>query len=160
MIRRDTPGLRWFSVALAFFIMIIPMSEWMAALRPFVLALVMMFWILETPGKMGLGRVLLIGLLLDLASFAMLGEHAFRLLLMAGVVHQLRNQFRFYPIWQQSLFVLAILYADLVVLGVIRLFQGLQQQPIEAWFSPILAFLIWPWLYMFLDNLRMQSRSK
>ena len=64
MIRRDTPGLRWFSVALAFFIMIIPMSEWLAALRPFVLALVMMFWILETPGKMGLGRVLLIGLAL------------------------------------------------------------------------------------------------
>jgi len=160
VIRRDSPALRWLSIALAFFIMIIPMAEWLAALRPFVLALVMMFWILETPRKMGLGRVFLIGLLLDLTSFAMLGEHAFRLLLMAGVVRQLRNQFRFYPIWQQSLFVLAILYADLLVLGVIRLFQGLQQQPIEAWFSPILAFLIWPWLYMFLDNMRMQSRSK
>ncbi|HWR95675.1 MAG TPA: rod shape-determining protein MreD [Arenimonas sp.] len=160
MIRRDTPGLRWISIALAFFIMIIPMAEWLAALRPSVLALVMMFWILETPRKMGLGRVFLIGLLLDLTSFAMLGEHAFRLLLMAGVVHQLRNQFRFYPIWQQSLFVLAILYVDLIVLSLLRLFQGLPQPAIEAWISPVLAFLIWPWLYMFLDNLRLQSRSK
>lgn len=160
MIRRDSPALRWLSIALAFFIMIIPMAEWLAALRPFVLALVMMFWILETPRKMGLGRVFLIGLLLDLASFAMLGEHAFRLLLMAGVVHQLRNQFRFYPIWQQSLFMLAILYVDLVVLSGLRLIQGLPQPAIETWISPVLAFLIWPWLYMFLDNLRMQSRSK
>lgn len=160
MIRRDTPGLRWLSIALAFFIMIIPMAEWLAALRPSVLAMVMMFWILETPGKMGLGRVFLIGLLLDLTSFAMLGEHAFRLLLMAGVVHQLRNQFRFYPIWQQSLFVLAILYVDLIVLSVTRVLQSLPQPAIEAWISPVLAFLIWPWLYMFLDNLRMQSRSK
>lgn len=160
MIRRDSPALRWLSIALAFFIMIIPMAEWLAALRPFVLALVMMFWILETPRKMGLGRVFLIGLLLDLTSFAMLGEHAFRLLLMAGVVHQLRNQFRFYPIWQQSLFMLAILYVDLVVLSGLRLIQGLPQPVIETWISPVLAFLIWPWLYMFLDNLRMQSRSK
>jgi rod shape-determining protein MreD len=160
MIRRDTPGLRWLSIALAFFIMIVPMSETLSALRPFVLALVMMFWILETPGKMGLGRVFLIGLLLDVVSFSMLGEHAFRLLLMAGIVHQVRNQFRFYPIWQQSLAILAILYLDQVLLAVIRLFQGLQQQPIEAWLSPVLAFLIWPWLYMFLDNLHLQSRSK
>lgn len=160
MIRRDTPGLRWLSIALAFFIMIIPMSESLSALRPFLLAQVMMFWILETPGKMGLGRVFLIGLLLDVVSFSMLGEHAFRLLLMAGIVHQVRNQFRFYPIWQQSLAILAILYLDQVLLAVIRLFQGLQQQPIEAWLSPVLAFLIWPWLYMFLDNLHLQSRSK
>lgn len=160
MIRRDTPGLRWLSIALAFFIMIVPMSETLSALRPFVLALVMMFWILETPGKMGLGRVFLIGLFLDVVSFSMLGEHAFRLLLMAGIVHQVRNQFRFYPIWQQSLAILAILYLDQVLLAVIRLFQGLQQQPIEAWLSPVLAFLIWPWLYMFLDNLHLQSRSK
>jgi len=160
MIRRDTPGLRWLSIALAFFIMIIPMSEFLSALRPFLLALVMMFWILETPGKMGLGRAFLIGLLLDIVSFSMLGEHAFRLLLMAGIVHQVRNQFRFYPIWQQSLAILAILYLDQFMLAVIRLFQGLQQQPIEAWLSPLLAFLIWPWLYMFLDNLHLQSRSK
>jgi rod shape-determining protein MreD len=125
-----------------------------------VLALVMMFWILETPGKMGLGRVFLIGLLLDIAGFSLLGEHALRLLLMAGIVHQVRNQFRFYPIWQQSLVILAILYIDQVLLVVIRLFQDLQQQPVEAWLSPVLAFLIWPWLYMFLDNMHLQSRSK
>ena len=160
MIRRDTPGLRWLSIMMAFFIMIVPMSETLSALRPFVLALVMMFWILETPGKMGLGRVFLIGLLLDIAGFSLLGEHALRLLLMAGIVHQVRNQFRFYPIWQQSLVILAILYIDQVLLVVIRLFQDLQQQPVEAWLSPVLAFLIWPWLYMFLDNMHLQSRSK
>ena len=160
MIRRDTPILRWLSIALSFFIMIIPMPEWMAALRPFVLAQVLVFWILETPQKMRLGRVFMIGLLLDLASFAILGEHALRLLLIAGVVHQLRNQFRYYPIWQQALFILAILYADQLVLLIIRQFQGLPMPPPEAWLAPVLAFLIWPWMYMLLDNLRLQNRSK
>ena len=160
MIRRDTPILRWLSIALSFFIMIIPMPEWMAALRPFVLAQVLVFWILETPQKMRLGRVFMIGLLLDLASFAILGEHALRLLLIAGVVHQLRNQFRYYPIWQQALFILALLYADQLVLLIIRQFQGLPMPPPEAWLAPVLAFLIWPWMYMLLDNLRLQNRSK
>lgn len=114
MIRRDTPGLRWTSLALAFLVMLLPMPEWLAALRPFVLAQVMVYWVLETPQRMGLGRVFAIGLLLDLATFSLLGEHPLRLLLIAAVVHALRNQFRFYPVWQQSLFLLAILYADLI----------------------------------------------
>lgn len=30
----------------------------------------------------------------------------------------------------------------------------------EIWGSPVLAFLIWPWLYMLLDNLRLQNRGR
>jgi rod shape-determining protein MreD len=160
MIRRDTPWLRWVSVGLAFFMMIIPMSEWLAALRPFILAMVLIFWILETPQKMHFGRVFLIGLVLDLAGISTFGEHALRLLIIAGIIHQIRSQFRFYPIWQQALFVMALLYVDQIILAALKLLQGLPQQPFEAWFSPILAFLIWPWLYMVLDNMRLQSRPK
>ncbi len=160
MIRRDTPWLRWVSISLAFFMMIIPMPEWLAALRPFMLAMVMFFWILETPQKMYFGRVFLIGLVLDLAGISTLGEHALRLLIMAGIIHQIRSQFRFYPIWQQALFVMALLYVDQIILAVLKLLQGLPQQSFEAWVSPALAFLIWPWLYMVLDNMRMKSRPK
>jgi rod shape-determining protein MreD len=160
MIRRDTAVVRWVSISLAFFMMIIPMSEWFAALRPFILAMVIVFWILETPQKMHFGHVFLIGLVLDLASISILGEHALRLLIIAAIIHQVRNQFRFYPIWQQALFVMALLYVDLLVLSVLKLIQGLPQQAFEAWVSPTLAFLIWPWLYMLLDNWRLQSRSK
>lgn len=160
MIRRDTPWLRWLSISLAFFVMIIPMSEWLAGLRPFVLAMVMLFWILETPQKMRFGRVFLIGLALDLAGISTLGEHALRLLIIAAIIHQVRNQFRFYPIWQQSLFVMALLYMDQLVLSVLKLLQGLPQQSFEAWVSPALAFLIWPWLYMLMDNMRLQSRPR
>ena len=160
MIRRDTPGLRWTSLALAFFVMLLPLPEWLAALRPFVLAQVMVYWVLETPQRMGLGHVFLIGLLLDLATFSLLGEHPLRLLLIAAVVHALRNQFRFYPVWQQSLFLLAILYADLILLSLLRRFRDAPAPSAEAWFAPVLAFLLWPWLYMLLDNLRLRSRSK
>lgn len=160
MIRRDTPWLRWLSISMAFFVMIIPMSEWLAGLRPFVLAMVMLYWILETPQKMRFGRVFLIGLALDLAGISTLGEHALRLLIIAGIIHQVRNQFRFYPIWQQSLFVMALLYMDQLVLSVLKLLQGLPQQSFEAWVSPALAFLIWPWLYMLMDNMRLQSRPR
>lgn len=160
MIRRDAPWLRWISISIAFFMMIIPMSEWLAALRPFILAMVVLFWILETPQKMQFGRVFLIGLVLDLAAISTFGEHALRLLIMAGIIHQIRSQFRFYPIWQQALFIMALLYVDQIVLSALKLLQGLPQQSFEAWFSPVLAFLIWPWLYMALDNMRLQSRPK
>jgi len=160
MIRRDTPLLRWLSIALAFVLMVLPMPAWLQALRPFVLALVVVFWALETPKHMGLFRVLLIGLILDLAGFTLLGESALRLLVIAGFVLQFRNQFRFYPVWQQSLFLMALLYADMLLLWVLRAVQQLPPAPLEAWLSPVLAFLLWPWLYMLLDNIRLQNRLK
>ncbi len=160
IICRYTALVRLISLSVAFFMMIIPMSEWLATLRPFILAMVVIFWILETPQKMYFGRVFLIGLVLDLASISTFGEHALRLLIMAGIIHQIRSQFRFYPIWQQALFVMALLYVDQIILLLLKLLQGLPQQSFEAWLSPLLAFLIWPWLYMVLDNMRLQSRPK
>ena len=160
MIRRDTPGLRWLSIALSFLFMIMPMPTWLSPLRPFLLALVAVFWILETPSKMAFGHLFLIGLLLDLASFALLGEHALRLMLIALLVGRIRSQFRIYPVWQQALILLAILYLDLVVLVVIRIFEGLPPPSAGIWLSPVLAFMLWPWLYMLLDSLRLQNRSR
>lgn len=160
MIRRDTPMLRWLSVAAALLFMLLPFSDWLSALRPFLPALVVAFWVLETPQKMRLGRVFLIGLVLDLAGFSLLGEHAFRLVLIAGVLHQMRSRFRFYPVWQQSGFLMLMLYADLAVLWLMRLSQGLPMTQAEIWGSPVLAFLIWPWLYMLMDNLRIQNRGR
>lgn len=160
MIRRDTPGLRWISIALAFIFMLIPLPEQWAAARPFLLAQVLVFWVLETPDKMRLGRVLVIGLALDLAGFALLGEHALRLLIIAGVMQHMRSQFRFYPVWQQSMVLLALFYLDLFVYWCLHQLQGGSVGSLALWFSPFLAFLIWPWLYMWLDNLRLQNRSK
>jgi cell shape-determining protein MreD len=49
---------------------------------------------------------------------------------------------------------------DLLLLTIIRLFEGLPLPSFGFWLSPVLAFLIWPWLYMLLDILRLQNRSK
>lgn len=160
MIRRDTPWLRWISIAIAMLAMITPLPAWLAPLRPFLLALVTVFWVLETPNKMGFGHLFLIGLVLDLASFSLLGEHPLRLMLVALLVGRIRSQFRFYPVWQQAIILLAILYVDLVLLTLIHLAAGLPPAPAGVWLSPVLAFLLWPWLYMLLDALRLRSRSK
>jgi rod shape-determining protein MreD len=61
---------------------------------------------------------------------------------------------------QQALILLDILYVDLLLLTIFRLFEGLPLPSVGIWLSPVLAFLIWPWLYMLLDILRLQNRSK
>jgi rod shape-determining protein MreD len=126
---------------------------------PFILALVMIFWVLETPQKMSLGRVFIIGIALDIASLSTLGEHAFRLLIICGIVHQLRSQFRFYPIWQQAGFIMVILFIDQIVLWLLNQLQNAPSVGIGALASPIFALLLWPWLFMLLDNWRLQNRS-
>lgn len=128
-------------------------------MMPFILALVMIFWVLETPQKMSLGRVFVIGVLLDIASLSTLGEHAFRLLIICGIVHQFRSQFRFYPIWQQAVFIMVILFVDQIVSWLLNQLLNAPSMGVESLASPIFALLLWPWLYMLIDSWRLQNRS-
>lgn len=140
--------------------MVLPVPAWLQALRPFVLALVVVFWTLETPKHMSLYRVMFIGLMLDLAGFTLLGESALRLLLIVGFVLQFRSQLRFHQAWQQSFLLMILLYVDMLLLWILRIVQNLPLPPLESWLSPFLAFLLWPWMHMLLENIRLQSRLK
>lgn len=158
--RRDglAPLLLTFAVAMV--LAIVPLPAMAEALRPNWVALVLIYWCLETRDLVTLGRAFVAGLLLDLLSGSLLGMHGLELVILAYLVTRFRARLRFFPPWQQTLSVLALLLNDrIIVLWIIAL-KGDPMPGIGFWAPPVIGTLLWPWLFLLLDWYRGAARLK
>jgi rod shape-determining protein MreD len=94
MIRTPTPWLVFGSFAFALVFAIIPLPEMASAARPWLLAMLLAYWIMEAPTRVGMGSAFLIGLLADLLGASLLGEQALRLVVIAFLVQRFRARER------------------------------------------------------------------
>lgn len=148
------------SVFLALWFGLLPMPTWAAGFKPWWLALVMIYWSLESPRYGSLGRLFVIGLLADLLFGTLLGEQALRLCILGFLILRFRARLRFFPMWQQSLAVLGLLINDRMVVLMVRGLSGEGLPPWEFWISPWVGMALWPWLFLLLDSARLRSRGK
>ena len=161
MSRLRLPGVTfWASIAIAIVLSLMPLPEGWRALKPFWLALVVIYWALEAPERMGLGLAFLLGLAGDLLTGSLLGEQALRLTVIAFIVLRLRARMRFFPMPQQVLAVLALLVNDRVVMLMIRAFAGSATPDYTYWLAPFVGALLWPWLFLVLDGLRLRVKPR
>lgn len=150
----------WASIVLAFVLTLMPLPDALRVAKPFWLAILVIYWALEAPERMGLGRAFLLGMAGDLLTGSLIGEQALRLVVLAFIVLRLRSRLRFFPMPQQVLAVLALLLNDRVVMLMIRSFG--ESAPVELAHAvgPIVGALLWPWVFLLLDGLRLRARPK
>jgi rod shape-determining protein MreD len=160
MIQRDHYAPIVLSLAAAMLLTIIPLPFVLLPLRPYWVALVLIFWCLETQDLISLGSTFLVGLLLDVLSGSLLGMHALSLVIMVYLVKRFRARLRFFPPWQQGLSVLVLLLNDrIIALWIIGL-KGDVLPPLTFWLAPLVSTLLWPWVFLLLDRYRSLSRHR
>ena len=148
------------SIVLAFLQQLMPLPQVLLPFKPFWLALVLVYWAIEAPERIGLGFAFLLGLAGDTLAGELLGEQALRLVILAFIVLRFRSRLRFFPIWQQSLAVLALLLNDRVVQLMVRGFSGEPMPSAAYWIAPVVGMLAWPLVFLMLDDLRARLRAK
>ena len=159
-IRRDRLSMVLVTVALASILTLVPLPSLLEALRPYWVALVLIYWGLETQGLISLGLAFLIGLLLDLLTGSLLGLHALSLTILVYLVTRFRARIRFFPPWQQALSVLGLLLNDRIIMLWIMSLRGEPLPSIEFWAPPVVGTVIWPWLFLLLDRYRGVMRQR
>jgi rod shape-determining protein MreD len=147
------------SIFVALLLGLLPLPSWLQPLRPYWLALVVVYWVIEAPGRIGLGFAFVMGLLADLAFGGLLGEQALRLVIMAFIVQRFRAQLRFFPLSQQALAIGGLLLNDRVVSAAIHMALGEPQLPWSFWWAPLLGMLLWAPVFLLLDTLRLGRRN-
>ena len=70
------------SLVLAFVLTLMPLPQWLSPFRPYWVALIVIYWNLEAGRLRQLGQAFVLGLLLDLATGTLLGQHALGLVIM------------------------------------------------------------------------------
>ena len=88
------------SLLLALLLGLVPLPELLQPLRPYWLALVVAYWALEEPEKIGIGAAFALGVVADLVFGGLLGEQAMRMAILAFILDRFRARMRFFPLSQ------------------------------------------------------------
>lgn len=147
-------GLMYASALLAILLALVPLPPSLAPLRPYWLALVVAYWVLESPDRAGLGFAFICGLVADVALGAILGEQALRMVILAFILDRFRTRLRFFPTWQQALVIGALLINDRIVTAVVHVLVNAPQPAAMYWLSPLTGTLLWGPMFVLLDALR------
>lgn len=143
------------SLVVALFLGLLPLPPVLQPLRPYWLALVLAYWLIEDPDHVGLGVAFIVGLVGDLVYGGLLGEQALRLVVMAYILQRFRARLRFFPMSQQAVAIGSLLINDRIVTAAIHIAIGEPTLPASFWLAPLSGLLLWPLVYLVLDSLRL-----
>lgn len=147
------------SFVVALLLGLLPMPDFLQPLRPYWLALILAYWVIEAPDNVGLGVAFIVGVVADLMYGGLLGEQALRLVIMTFILQRFRARLRFFPLSQQALAIGVLLLNDRIVATAIHLTLGQPTLPWKYWWAPLLGMLLWPPLFLMLDALRLGKRK-
>ncbi|MGI9227715.1 MAG: rod shape-determining protein MreD [Gammaproteobacteria bacterium] len=153
----------FFTIILTFIIaimlMLMPLPNWAQAYRPEWLMLVLIYWCMALPNKVGIGIAWILGLCVDVIQGALLGQHAIGFAITAYIAIRFYQRVRNYPLHQQSLFVGMILLPymsiSLWILGIL----GEDPKSWLYWAPVVTSVLIWPWIYLVMRAIRRSSST-
>ena len=139
---------------IALLLTIMPLPDWMRYARPDWVGLVLIYWCLALPERVGVITGWFAGLLVDLLTGTLLGQHAMALSIVAYLTLKFHQRVRLFPVWQQAATVLVLLVLhQLLALWVSR-FIGRPAPPWYYWAPSVTGMFVWPLIYITLRGLR------
>ncbi len=138
----------------AFMLAIMPLPDWAVEFRPDWVTLVLIYWAMAVPTRIGVTVAWFTGLLLDVSYGTLMGQHAVGMVLVIYVIHIQHQRLRVASLLQQAIVIFVLLLIkQLLALWV----DGMLGRAPHSWlyFMPtITSTLLWPWTYLILRDLR------
>lgn len=146
--------LMWLTLIIALLLSVAPMPEHLEAGRPLWLALVLTFWAMNYPHRVGLLTAWGLGIAQDVLYGAVFGQHALALMLVVYLVLTLQQRLKLFPLWQQSCALLIVYGISQLVLLWLSTLAGMRPE-LSYYAVPVLvSSVLWPWLFLLLNNVR------
>lgn len=151
--RRQSGDRLWpvaLTFALAMYLTILPIPAWPMDDRPQWVVLAVLFWCFALPERIGVFVAFAMGLMLDVLTGTLLGQHALGLSVAAYLAVILRPRIRIFPVWQQTFLIgLILLVERLLTLWVIGA-TGQPLVPLSYWISTLIGAALWPLMSLLL----------
>ena len=141
-----------FFIALVFSIVSLPdaLPVELGYLRPQWVALVLIYWVIALPFRVGIVVAWVAGIALDVLLGSLLGQHALALIIVAYVASSLYQRLRMFAIWQQSGIVFAIVGLNQLANFWIESISGVAEWNMWYLLSSVFSALVWPWVFLVL----------
>jgi len=136
----------------------VPLPDFLVWSRPEWVALVLIYWVMVVPHRVGLVSAFAIGILLDLVRGSVLGLNALSLTIIAFLVLLLYKRLRMFPLWQQSMMVLVLVGINQLLFYWMQGITGTAVAGLMFLLPSVISALIWPWIYVMLHGIRRTFR--
>ena len=131
---------------------ILPLPEWAVWYQPTWVFMVLLFWMITAPYRVGIGMAFIIGLLLDLLTGTILGQHALIFSCLAYSFIRFQILIRSLPTWQQTILVLVATVVYLTLQYWIMAIADSSPLTRKYWLTLVSTTLLWPWLRFLLND--------
>jgi rod shape-determining protein MreD len=143
----------YLTLLVGFILTIMPLPEWATTYRPQWVALILIYWCMALPERIGVGVGWTTGLLLDVLTGTLLGQHALGFSVVTYIMLRLHLRVRVMPLRQQvfTIFILLLVERLLALWS-----TGAANYPTPTlwyWITPVVSTLLWPWVYILLRDI-------
>ena len=138
----------------AFVLTLLPMAEWAAPWRPPWVALVLLYWCLAAPERVGVLVGWGCGLVLDALVGTLIGQNALALGVVAWIARRIYRRVRLLPLWQQGLSVFGVMVVHQVIVSWVTGMRGLPVDALAHVSVPLAGAVVWPWIFLLLRRVR------
>ncbi len=139
------PVRGWFillTLLLALFANMIPLGRLPGF--PDWVALTLAFWCIREPFKVGMAAAFLVGVVMDVGSASVLGQHSLAYVLLAFAASGLSRRILGFPLLQQALQILPLLLGSQLVMLATRMLGGGDFPGLPYFLGSFSATLLWP----------------
>ena len=145
------------SLVIGFLINIMPWQGTFLLIRPDVYLLVLIYWSMEEPRKVGAGTAFFSGLLIDIAGGYFFGQNALVYSISAYIALQFRLRILSFNLVVQALHIFVILFLGQAILVFEFLIMGVELPNNFYFLRSLIAMCLWPVISLILELPRRQA---
>ncbi len=142
------------SFLVALLLVVFPLPEGLQHARPQWVALILIYWTMALPDRVGAGTGWLVGLLQDLLQSNLLGQHALAYGILAFLSIKLHQRIRVFPLWQQALAVMVLLLLTRLIVLWTSGVTGRAPDTSQYWFASVTSTALWPVVFLVMRSVR------
>ncbi len=136
------PLFIWTSLLVALLINMVPLGR--AAWMPDLLALVLVFWSVHQPLRVGIGSAFFFGIVMDVHQAALLGQHALAYSALSFFAITIHRRLLWFSVPSQAVQVLPLFAAAHAIELAIRMLAGGIFPGFSVLLAPVIECLLWP----------------
>ena len=142
---------------MGFVLSALPLPDTIIDWRPCWLAMLLIYWCMALPERVGISSAWLLGLFFDAQQSFILGQHALGFVFLAYIIIRNHKRLRVYPLLQQALVVCLYLLIYQAIILLVMLLSGTITYTWFYWLPAFTSMLIWPWLFIFMRDFRRRN---
>ncbi|WP_290702577.1 rod shape-determining protein MreD [Amphritea sp.] len=136
----------------------IPLPQFAEWFRPEWVAMILIYWVMALPERVGLGTAALVGLGLDLIKGSPMGLNVISLLIIAYLTLLLYKRLRMFPLVQQAIMVMMLVGINQLIFNWVHNLMGTRSDTLIFLLPALISAILWPWLFVILRGLRRTFR--